>query len=155
MRGRGVASPNWEPGHEFPSLCLGPFSGEELLRMAELTRDFHPVRLVPQVAKDAGFAGLLLHPAWISGLADAGIRMAFPCGEVMSLAVSHRGTAVHGDILSLELACKEQNFPGEVRVSFLVKNQQGTLVGEGEARIVLNPPQRVENVSRETSGGLS
>ena len=156
MRGCGVESLRLEQGLQFPSISIGPFAEENLLRMAELTRDFHPVRLVPRVAKDAGHVGLLLHPTWISGLSDAGIRTAFSCCRVMSLAVSHRGTAVHLDILSLELACQEQNNrKGELSVSFCVKNQRGSLVAEGVARILLNPPQRVTNVSRETSDGLS
>ncbi len=155
MRGRELEAPSWEPGYEFPSVSLGPFAKAELLRMAELTRDFHPVRLVPQVAEDAGFGGLLLHPAWISGIADTGIRTAFPCGRVIRLMLIHRGSSVHTDILSFELTCQEQDMQKkEVDVSFLMKNQRGDVVAQGEARICMNPRPPVKNVSRETSDGL-
>jgi hypothetical protein len=142
MRSCCAESSDWQSGTGFLSVSLGPFGEEELLRMAELTRDFHPVRLVRSIAKDAGFAGLVLHPAWVSGLADTGIRMAFPCGQVMSLSLRHRTAAVHADVLRVELTSGEPTAPQDgMSISFVVKNGKGIVVAEGEARIILHPPQ--------------
>jgi len=153
MKSNGLEEPNPLPGHRFPSVSLGPLSEEAVLKMAELTKDFHPVRVMDRVARGAGYAGMVLHPVWISGLADVGIRTAFPLCRVSVLSLTYPTPAVHSDTLTFELTCQAHDKQtGEVKVTFQVKNLKGHPVADGWARIFLHPPQLLRNVSRETFG---
>jgi acyl dehydratase len=141
----------WEAGHRFEVTCFGPVSKEAVLKMAELTGDFHPVRLMDRVAGDAGYGGLVLHPVWISGLADAVMRGAFPACLVKCLAIDYLSSAVDTDTLTFALRCGTRDRSrGEISLTFRVKNQNDVLVAEGSAHIVHASPQLVRNVPRET-----
>lgn len=145
---RGMGAVGWQMRHEIGSACFGPVSKESVLKMAELTGDFHPMWVMDQVAGEAGHAGLALHPAWISGLADTVIRRAFPECRVTYLSVTYHGEAVHTDRLSVVLTCQErETCQSEVTVEFSVKNGNNVAIADGVGRVVPLAPQLVRKCS--------
>jgi hypothetical protein len=145
-----------QAGHRFELTCFGPVSKEAVLEMAELTGDFHPVRIMDREAGEAGYRGLVLHPVWISGLADAVMRDAFPLFLVRFLAIDYRNSALDTDTLTVTLKCGTRDRSrGEIGLTFTVKKQNDVVVAEGSAVIVHTSPQLVRNVPRETCEELA
>ena len=138
----------WEAGHRFGSLRFGPISKEAVLSMAELTGDFHPFRLVDRAAGEAGYVGLVLHPMWISALADAVIRRAFPGCRITYLSLVHHQSALDTSRLTVELTCQEHDTHlSHVKVKFTVSTHQDVVVADGKACVVPMTPQLVRTCS--------
>jgi acyl dehydratase len=138
----------WEAGQRFGPLCLGPVSKEAVLKMAELTGDFHPFRLVDHAAGEAGYVGLVLHPVWISGLAEALMRREFPGCRVTNLSIAYRNSALDTDRLNVTLACQEYDArQSRVGLIFTVTKQKDVVVAHGKARIIPTTPQLVRTCS--------
>ena len=57
------------------------------IRMAALGREFHPSCFDSGTRSGRGTQQALLHPAWISGLAAAGIERAYPGSFVSRLEI--------------------------------------------------------------------
>ena len=115
---------------------IGPFSTEAILKMAALAKDYHPAQVLPRLAREAGHRGLVLHPAWISGCADATIRVAEPNRRVSALTIRYDNPAFQTDTLTLEVNLAEEREQGAVKVlSFEIFNRRRQRVASGTAEV--------------------
>jgi len=117
-------------------LTLGPITAEMILRMAALTRDYNPVGMAPDAARDAGHRKMVLHHAWISGLVATGLRQMASGLEVAELELRYALPAYQGDILSFTMRPEESESKGTSGgVAFDVVERSGRVVATGTARL--------------------
>jgi acyl dehydratase len=120
-------------------LTLGPITAEMILRMAALTRDYNPVGMVPDAAREAGHRKNVLHHAWISGLVATGLRQMASGLEVAELELQYALPAYQGDILRLTIRPEESKSKGiSAGVVFDVVERSGRMVATGTARLERN-----------------
>jgi acyl dehydratase len=117
-------------------LTLGPITAEMILSMAALTRDYNPVGMIPDAAREAGHSKIVLHHAWISGLVATGLRQMASGVEVAELELQYALPAYQGDILMVTIRCGESGSKGiSAGVVFDVVERSGRIVATGTARL--------------------
>jgi hypothetical protein len=113
------------------TFSFGPFSSASVLAMADVARDYHPMRTMPREASRKGTPGLSLHPLWISGLVHMGIRNTLGDFFIRELVVEHAAEAFQSDVLTIIL--EWENCSGEVLVTFEVRKKR-KLIAHGKAK---------------------
>lgn len=117
-------------------VTIGPVSPDMVMKMSALTRDYHPCQLIEEAAAQRGLPALELHPAWIAGLVDMGIRSWPHSGRIAMVGISYLRPVYQGDTLIVELVTpKDRGRQGETALPFRVRNQQGGVAAEGTALI--------------------
>jgi len=108
-----------------------------VLKMAALTCDFHPHRVLEKTASEVSLSGLQLHSAWIAGLVDLAIRRVIGSGRVATVKISYLGPAYQADSLLLELTCpKDRDSQNGISLHFRVTNGNRVTIAEGTARLI-------------------
>jgi len=120
-------------GAQFPPLTVGPISPETVRQFSLVQRDFNPIHVSAAAAQAAGFEGPIVHGVFIIGQFERLIRswramdilslqgrFLRPVSVGAALVLSGRVLQTAGDDLSMRL---------------LAKNDEGTLVAMGEARL--------------------
>lgn len=104
--------------------------------MARFTKDYHPVRVVPDAAAAAGHPGLVMHPFWISGLLDLGLTMLGKSDPVVRMKIDHTKQVYQGDVLTLELETGDRS-KDRMEFAFQVVNQKRGRVARGKVTCVV------------------
>jgi hypothetical protein len=107
-----------------------------MMKMSILTRDYHPLGLLPDVVAAGGLPGLRLHAAWIAGIVDEALR-SIACGKrIASVRIDYLKPMHQRDTLYLELVQGEEAAgPDETVFRFKVLNQRRDVTAEGSAHL--------------------
>jgi hypothetical protein len=115
---------------------VGPLSDDTRMKMSILTRDYHPLGLLREVVAAGGLAGLRLHPAWIPGLVDMGLKSIARGARITSVRINYVQPMYQRDTLTLELVRGEEVAGQDETVILLrVLNQRRDVTAEGSARL--------------------
>jgi len=116
---------------------IGHISPDMVLKMAALTCDYHPHRVLEKTASQGNLPGLLLHPAWIAGLVDWGIERLNCSGRIATVRISYLRPAYQADSLLLELAYPRDRGSQDLdALQFRVTNGHRAIIAEGTARLI-------------------
>ncbi len=120
-----------DPGVPGPATVrFGPVTEEDVLAIAELFKDFHPLNLRPGGESGEGCGGTVLHQSWISGLVSHLIGGQV-CGRFVSeIEINHCSEAHVGDVLTLEPRPAVAVF-GKAGLGFRVINQRRQVIAVG------------------------
>lgn len=106
---------------------------------AGITGDFNPVHVNAEFARHSMFKQRIAHGMIAAGLISAVLGTELPGINTiyMNQQLSFRAPVFLGDTLTASVSCKEKN-DEKHRIVFqtTVVNQQGTLVADGEARVM-------------------
>jgi len=115
-------------------LSVGPIGGDDLLRMAALTREFNPLNVISAGTARGDRAAAVLHTAWISGLVSAGLDGSFPDAECGDFEIMYHGSAFENERLALEMNVENADTDGKAcMVAFRVLGPRRRLIAEGRA----------------------
>jgi hypothetical protein len=120
-------------------ISLGPITTDHILAMAALTRDFHPISVVPDVAARYGYRGTVLHSIWISGLVGIGIRRYVPHEFRVDVELAYHEAALQGTTLVLTMRFEDHEAVVEgLAIGFEVRDGRRKLVASGKV-VIKNP----------------
>jgi hypothetical protein len=119
---------------------LKAVSEADAIGMAILTKDFSPLKMLPQVADAEQHSAGGLHSAWISGLVGIGIRSACSGREPLEVEIMYLNFPRPGEELILNV-WEEENpgVPGNIVIVFEVGSGRRGRVAEGLACLEIAP----------------
>jgi len=126
-------NPAGDTGAQFPPLRVGPITCETVAQFSMAQRDFNPIHVSAAAAQAAGFDGPIVHGVFIMGQFERLIR-SWQAMDILSLQGRFLRPLSVG--AALVLSCRVLQAAGdELHMRLLAKNDQGTLVATGEARL--------------------
>jgi acyl dehydratase len=126
-------------GAQFPSLRVGPITPETVAQFSMVQRDFNPIHVSAAAARAAGFDGPIVHGVFIMGQFERLIR-SWQAIEILYLQGRFLRPVSVGAALVLSGRVL-QTAGDELHMRLLAKNDQGTLVATGEARLRITARQ--------------
>ena len=125
--------PAGDMGAQFPPLSVGPIALETVAQFSMVQRDFNPIHVSGAAAQAAGFDGPIVHGVFIMGQFERLIR-SWQAMDILSLQGRFLLSVPVGAALVLSGRVL-QAAGDELHMRLLAKNDQGTLVATGEARV--------------------
>jgi len=122
-------------GQKLPLITLGPVTAYDALAMAGLSRDFHPVRILNDVAAEAGHPGLVLHPLLISGFVGHALSQMAAGYGMSGITISYLAPAYQDDTLVLDCTLAARDRSGVIVLSFEVRHSKRGALALGRARM--------------------
>lgn len=111
----------------------------DVIRFAEITGDKNPIHLDKFYAKQSGFGERIAHGMLTASLISAvlGIKLPGPGNIYVSQSLKFRAPVKFGDVIEAEVEVVEK-VPerNRVRLKTTCRNQDGTVVLEGEAVVI-------------------
>jgi 3-hydroxybutyryl-CoA dehydratase len=111
----------------------------DVLRFAEVTGDKNPVHIDPEYARQARFKERIAHGMLTASLISAviGTRLPGPGNIYVSQTLEFKAPVKFGDVIEAEVEIIEK-IPerNRVRLKTVCRNQDGTVVLEGEAVVL-------------------
>lgn len=126
-------NPAGDTGAQFPPLRVGPITPETVAQFSMAQRDFNPIHVSAAAAQAAGFDGPIVHGVFIIGQFERLIR-SWQAMDMLSLQGRFLRPVPVGAALVLSVRVLE-TAGDELHMRLLAKNDQGTLVATGEARL--------------------
>jgi acyl dehydratase len=120
-------------GAQFPPLSVGPIAPETVKQFSIVQRDFNPIHVSAAAAQAAGFDGPIIHGVFVIGQFERLIR-SWQAMEILSLQGRFLRPVPVGAALVLSGRVL-QTAGDELHMRLLAKDDQGTLVATGEARL--------------------
>ncbi|HEY50805.1 MAG TPA: MaoC family dehydratase [Dehalococcoidia bacterium] len=111
----------------------------EVIRFAEITGDKNPIHLDKFYAGQTVFGERIAHGMLTASLISAvlGIKLPGPGNIYVSQSLKFRAPVKFGDVIEAEVEVVEKNVErNRVRLSTTCRNQDGTVVLEGEAVVI-------------------
>jgi len=120
------------------------FTGEDLLRFAEITGDRNPIHLSEEFAARTRFGERIAHGILTAGLVSAviGMKLPGPGCLYLSQTLSFRAPVRIGDRITARVEIVERISEKRLRLKTQCVNQHGELVLDGEAVVVPPRPPR-------------
>lgn len=135
---------------EFASLVVGAtsewsktVSDADVMQYAEITGDFNPVHVDAEAAAASRFGGRIAHGMLTAGFISAAIANGVPGpGAIyLSQTLAFRHPVRLGDTVTVRVEVTEiMARTRRVRLSTVCRNQDGTVVLDGEAVVLVPPP---------------
>jgi acyl dehydratase len=125
--------PAGDMGAQFPPLSVGPIAPETVKQFSIVQRDFNPIHVSAAAAQAAGFDGPIVHGVFVIGQFERLIR-SWQAMEILSLQGRFLRPFPVGAALVLSGRVL-QTAGDELHMRLLAKDDQGTLVATGEARL--------------------
>ncbi len=135
---------------EFASLVVGAtsewsktVSDADVMQYAEITGDFNPVHVDAEAAAASRFGGRIAHGMLTAGFISAAIANGVPGpGAIyLSQTLAFRHPVRLGDTVTARVEVTEIMVrTRRVRLSTVCRNQDGTVVLDGEAVVLVPPP---------------
>lgn len=115
-------------------------SNSEVMSFAEVTGDFNPVHVDAEAAARSRFGGRIAHGMLSAGLVSAAIANRLPGPGSIYLAQTLRFTAPVrlDDTITVKLTVTELLSKKRVKLSTVCQNQNGEMVLDGEATILMD-----------------
>lgn len=115
-------------------------SNSEVMSFAEITGDFNPVHVDAEAAARTRFRGRIAHGMLSAGLVSAAIANRLPGPGSIYLAQTLRFTAPVrlDDTITVKLTVTELLSKKRVKLSTVCQNQNGEMVLDGEATILMD-----------------
>lgn len=111
----------------------------DVIRFAEITGDKNPIHLDKFYAEQSGFGERIAHGMLTASLISAvlGIKLPGPGNIYVSQSLKFRAPVKFGDVIEAEVEVVEK-VPerNRVRLKTTCRNQDGTVVLEGEAVVI-------------------
>jgi 3-hydroxybutyryl-CoA dehydratase len=111
----------------------------DVLRFAEVTGDKNPIHIDPEYARQTRFKERIAHGMLTASLISAviGTRLPGPGNIYVSQSLEFKAPVKFGDVIEAEVAIIEK-IPerNRVRLKTVCRNQDGTVVLEGEAVVL-------------------
>jgi len=120
------------------------FTGEDLLRFAEITGDRNPIHLSEEFAARTRFGERIAHGILTAGLISAviGMKLPGPGCLYLSQTLSFLAPVRIGDRITARVEIVERISEKRLRLRTQCVNQHGELVLDGEAVVVPPRPPR-------------
>jgi len=120
------------------------FTGEDLLRFAEITGDRNPIHLSEEFAARTRFGERIAHGILTAGLVSAviGMKLPGPGCLYLSQTLSFLAPVRIGDRITARVEIVERISEKRLRLKTQCVNQHGVLVLDGEAVVVPPRPPR-------------
>ena len=115
-------------------------SENDVMSFAEITGDFNPVHVDDEAAKKTRFGGRIAHGMLSAGLVSAAIANKLPGSGSIYLGQTLRFTAPVriDDTITVTLTVTELLSKNRVKLSTTCRNQNGEMVLDGEATILVD-----------------
>ncbi len=111
----------------------------DVIRFAEITGDINPIHMDKLYAEQTIFGERIAHGMLTAGLISAvlGLKLPGPGNIYVSQSLKFRAPVKFGDIIEAEVEVVEK-IPerNRVRLKTICRNQDGTVVLEGEAMVI-------------------
>lgn len=115
-------------------------TASDIEAFAKLTRDFNPIHTDPDYAKTTRFGQCIAHGMLTASLVSSvlGVELPGPGAIYMNQELRFEAAVMAGDrIEALVEVTDWDEKKGRIRLATQVRNQHGTVVLSGEARLVL------------------
>ena len=112
----------------------------DVMSFAKITGDFNPVHVDEAAAAKSRFGGRIAHGMLSAGLVSAAIANTLPGPGAIYLGQTMKFTApvrIH-DTITVTLAVTELLSKNRVKLSTVCRNQNGDMVLDGEATILMD-----------------
>ncbi|AXV06697.1 MaoC family protein [Euzebya pacifica] len=123
-------------GDTVATLESEPIGRMNIAYMAVAMRDPNPVHVEDDFARQTGMPGVIAHGTFVLGLAGSMLTREFGVDAVQRWRIDLTAPVFPGDTLSAEAVAQEVD-GDRLAVLLAVRNQDGTVVGRGDATVRL------------------
>jgi acyl dehydratase len=138
--------PGRAPGTQLPDLNLPPLDLETLKRYADASGDHALIHLDAQVARTAGFPGVIAHGLLVMAYLGRALDGWYPDGQLREFGCRFMAATLLGDRLTCRgsvVAVTEETGKRVAELELNIVDQRGEAKIKGTARVVLAPDDRL------------